>query len=540
MVGSRQMQRVLFEAREAGAKVVLVGDPEQLQAIEAGAALRALVERHGAAEITSVRRQASAWQRAATRELASEKTALALARYEAAGLVQAHGTRDEAKAALVAGWDERRRAAPSDSAMILAPTRADVRELNALARARLREAGELGPDAVVQTERGERAFAAGDRIMFLRNERSLGVKNGTLGTLEEIAGGSLVVRLDGDEGARVRFELKDYAALDHGYAATIHKAQGVTVERTHVLATPPMDRHAAYVALTRHRDGVALHWAREDFGDRAGLDRALSRERSKDTTLDYQAGFAERRGIVPHSEILLRRAPEQSEAAPRVRRGMFAGLRFGAGADRVESSERAGPTPRTAAERDPASVRLGAAVAGYTRAFADAERMRTAGLPVLPHQEEAFARADARLQALDRGTAEDLRMALERAPALAGSLKTHEDKAALMEAVAHERQVRLTPELRAERYVETWTRLSTERKGLDDWGPQGERRAALEDRLRQLAGALKRDPAAERVMKDRATEFGIAAGSRLYRVLEAPDAREAERLVRGLGRGLGR
>jgi len=58
-----------------------------------------------------------------------------------------------------------------------------------------------------------------------------------------------------------------------------------------------MDRHAAYVGLTRHREGVELHWAREDLRDRAGLDRVLSRERVKDTTLDYQAGFAARRGI---------------------------------------------------------------------------------------------------------------------------------------------------------------------------------------------------------------------------------------------------
>src|SRR3546814_1412509 len=57
MIGTRQMERVLSEAERAGAKVVLVGDPEQLQAIEAGAAFRSLAERHGAAEISEVRRQ---------------------------------------------------------------------------------------------------------------------------------------------------------------------------------------------------------------------------------------------------------------------------------------------------------------------------------------------------------------------------------------------------------------------------------------------------------------------------------------------------
>jgi len=92
MVGSRQMERVFSAAQQAGAKVVLVGDPEQLQAIEAGAAFRALAERHGAAEIGAVRRQREEWQRDATRELATARTGVALERYEAAGMVQGHAT----------------------------------------------------------------------------------------------------------------------------------------------------------------------------------------------------------------------------------------------------------------------------------------------------------------------------------------------------------------------------------------------------------------------------------------------------------------
>ncbi len=79
-----------------------------------------------------------------------------------------------------------------------------------------------------------------------------------------------MVWLDGAEGRAVGFDLKDYAEIDHGYAATVHKAQGVTVDRAHVLAGPTIDRHAAYVALTRHRSSVALHWSREDLVDRPG------------------------------------------------------------------------------------------------------------------------------------------------------------------------------------------------------------------------------------------------------------------------------
>ena len=90
------------------------------------------------------------------------------------------------------------------------------------------------------------------------------------------------------------FDLRDYAHIDHGYAATIHKAQGVTVDRAHVLASGYMDRHASYVALTRHRDGVALHYGQDEFRDGQALTRKLGREGVKDTSLDYRG--AEREG----------------------------------------------------------------------------------------------------------------------------------------------------------------------------------------------------------------------------------------------------
>ena len=175
-------------AQAAGAKVVLVGDPEQLQAIEAGAAFRAIAERVGAVEITEVRRQREGWQQQATRELATGRTAAALARYEAAGMVQAHATLDAPRRRWSPGWDAARQAAPEARQIMLAYRRVDVRDLNERARAVRQAAGELGEDHRWQTERGARTFADGDRVYFLRNERGLGVKNGTLGTVERIEG----------------------------------------------------------------------------------------------------------------------------------------------------------------------------------------------------------------------------------------------------------------------------------------------------------------------------------------------------------------
>jgi len=319
MIGTRQMERVLSEADRAGAKVVLVGDPEQLQAIEAGAAFRSVTERHGWAEITEIRRQHDDWQREATKGLATGRTGEAIHAYERHGMVEAAETREQARASLVDRWDAQRTAAPDQTRIILTHTNAEVRDLNLAARDRLRDAGELGADVRLSVERGARDFASGDRIMFLKNERGLGVKNGTLGKVEQVSAESLAVRLD--DGRQVAFDLKDYAHVDHGYAATIHKSQGVTVDRAHVLATPGMDRHSAYVALSRHRDGVQLHYGRDDFKDQRSLVRTLSRERAKDMASDYSRApdsrdrnaeiraFADRRGL--SGEIRLPDAPER-------------------------------------------------------------------------------------------------------------------------------------------------------------------------------------------------------------------------------------
>src|SRR5579859_5501221 len=280
MVGTRQLERVLSHAAEAGAKVVLVGDPQQLQAIEAGAAFRSIHERHGGAEIGEVRRQREDWQRDATRYLATGRTGHALESYRSRGMMHEAQTREQARGDLIERWDRERQAAPDKSRIILTHTNDEVRALNEVARGRMRAAGDLGDDVRLTVGRGARHFASGDRVMFLQNERGLGVKNGTLGTVEQASAQSMSVQTD--DGRSVQFDLKDYNKIDHGYAATIHKAQGMTVDRAHVLATPGMDAHASYVALSRHRDGVDLHYGRDDFANQDRLARTLSRDRAKD------------------------------------------------------------------------------------------------------------------------------------------------------------------------------------------------------------------------------------------------------------------
>ncbi|SEK02162.1 plasmid mobilization system relaxase [Sphingomonas sp. OV641] len=534
MIGTRQMERVLSHARDAGAKVVLVGDPEQLQAIEAGAAFRSIAERHGAAEISDVRRQHEDWQKDATRALATGRTGEAVHAYATHGMVHAAETREAARGELVDRWDAQRLADPDKTRIILTHTNAEVRDLNLAARDRLRDAGELGAGVRVSAERGAREFASGDRIMFLKNERGLGVKNGTLGKVERVSPDSMAVRLD--DGRRVAFDLKDYAHVDHGYAATIHKSQGVTVDQAHVLATPGMDRHSAYVGMSRHRDGAQLHYGRDDFADQRQLARVLSRDRAKDMAGDYgrEGATAEHDRVRAFAERREIRFPELArEMVAKVQakaKGMFAGFRPKPTSPEPARDGKGGPI-NTGSERGSPAPNQAKAIERYARAAADISRMRAKGLPVLPHQESALRKAGDALDASRPHAARDLASALRRDPRLIEQAAGGNTGSATR-AMAEEQRVRLDPDARADRFVKGWQAMQHARKGLERAGDKSGAEK-MRGRMEKAAGGLHRDPQLESALRRRAPELelklekGRAIGEALAKSL-GPD-RERDR-----------
>lgn len=297
MVGSRQMHTLLKAAEAAKAKVILVGDPEQLQAIEAGAAFRAIAERSPVARLTTVRRQTLAWQREATVDLAEARTGRALAAYGDAGQVRVYPADKQTLEAVAAAWAHDQYVAHrGDSSIMMTGTNKSAAQLNKAARETLKASGELGQEKLMKAlDEGinrprtefELPVAIGDRLLFTKNDPGLDVRNGTIGQVEGFGPHHLQMRVGGPKGRLLEVDLSQYRNFVHGYAVTVHKAQGVTMDRAHVLAEPNMDRHSTYVALSRHRKGVELHWSQETFGTRDKLHERLGRERLKDTTLDY-------------------------------------------------------------------------------------------------------------------------------------------------------------------------------------------------------------------------------------------------------------
>ena len=304
MIDVRQMRCVLEHAQERGAKVVLIGDPDQLKAIGPGDAFRGLIEQHGAARVDTIRRQAESWQREASEQLADGHLEPALAAYSEHGAIQWHTDPAQARDALVMRYFEDRYLAPDQSSMILAHRKADVRRLNEQIREVRRAAGELGPAVRLNG----RELAAGDRVLFQRNDHTgrqvrtvegagQGVKNGALGTLIEAEPHRLRIRLD--SGRTIELDPRIYDRLTHGYAVTVHKAQGVTVDRAYVLADRGFDRNLSYVALTRHRHQLALYVDRETFASGEHLRRVLAREPRKDLVRDYRPSVEPSQALEP-------------------------------------------------------------------------------------------------------------------------------------------------------------------------------------------------------------------------------------------------
>lgn len=252
--GTRMLSRLFAHAEHA--KVVLVGDPRQLPEIAAGGLFAHLAERPEAVRLVGNRRQRELWERAALADLRDGDVDVALAAYESRGRIVRSDSAVDVREAMTADWWAATVA--GESALMLAPRRVEVDDLNARARLRMTRAGRLhGPELVLD----ERPFQAGDRVLALRNDRRVGVLNGTRGTVAEVdvERHELVVATDAGPTVRLPARYLDAGHVAHGYAVTAHKAQGATVDRAMLLGTDAVYRELGYVGMSRGRLANTLY-----------------------------------------------------------------------------------------------------------------------------------------------------------------------------------------------------------------------------------------------------------------------------------------
>lgn len=299
MLGSRLLAQILDHADQVKAKVVLVGDAQQLQPIDAGGAFRLLAQNLGYASLKNIQRQKTLEDRKIVMQLASGESEQALAAMRKQGSLHVQPTQEKTIQHLIDDWWKTKVEQPSLSTLILAGTRSDLYQLNQEARLKMQSIGLLGTSCEVKTMLNDvhsfREFAVGDQILFCKNQRRLGITNGDVGILKKIQinqDGHWQFQVEREDRKIVEFSLTDdeniksaYTAIDYAYAISVHKAQGMTVDHAFVLSSDAMmDQEWSYVAASRAREQTHFYCSAEV---ETLIEVNMGRSRQKDTSLDY-------------------------------------------------------------------------------------------------------------------------------------------------------------------------------------------------------------------------------------------------------------
>ncbi|MFW6033848.1 MAG: AAA family ATPase, partial [bacterium] len=272
MCGTLALDTLTTHARQAGAKVLLVGDWAQLSAVESGGAFRMLVtDRADAPELSTVRRFEQRWERTASVRLRIGDTR-AIDTYAEHGRVRGGATDDMTDAAYTA-WAADEHA--GRTSLLIAATNTAVAELNTRARTDRVTRGQVEPDGV-RLHDGTRA-GTGDRIVTRQIDRTLRtgpnswVKNGDHWTvIRRFDDGSLAVRrgANPDHGPVLTLPAGYVAShVELAYATTAHRAQGDTVDTAHALVRPDSSREVLYVAMTRGRQSNTAYVCTDTHAD---------------------------------------------------------------------------------------------------------------------------------------------------------------------------------------------------------------------------------------------------------------------------------
>ncbi|UKA76147.1 MobF family relaxase [Arthrobacter sp. FW306-07-I] len=259
MVSTPQLSSLVTQARDAGAKILLVGDPAQLDAIDAGGILGWLDRQHKTARLTTIWRFNQPWERDASLQLRAGNYS-AVAAYDQHQRLR-HGSYLDMVDLAYLNWQTDTVA--GKACILIAPDNDTVHMLNERAQAARVNQGVVDAEQTVNISDGQRA-GRGDTIIARHNDRTLRdsngdfIRNGTLLDVVCVSGrDSSVLAARRDTGATAILR-RDYleASVELGYATTAHRAQGITADTSHTVVTQGrLTRELFYVGMTRGRTG---------------------------------------------------------------------------------------------------------------------------------------------------------------------------------------------------------------------------------------------------------------------------------------------
>lgn len=303
MARNDELGKLAQHVADAGGRLVLVHDARQLGAVGRGGGSSEAQRIAGGetARLDEIHRQREDWQRAASQAFGEGRAREAIQSYVEHNKVEWAASRGTARDMLVSDYvRELDKGAQPDKMLGLAHENRDVKAMNAEIRDVIKERGGLQNERTYKLE-GENGktqkigIAQGDRVVFEKNNARTGEKNGEFGTVTKTDRRGFDVRMD--DGRRQRVEDGGKHQMSHGYASTIHKSQGSTVNKTFVLASKGMDSKLTYVAMSRQREDTKLYVNRVEHKDADHLKNSLGRDGGREAFDSVRsAGKAESRG----------------------------------------------------------------------------------------------------------------------------------------------------------------------------------------------------------------------------------------------------
>jgi ATP-dependent exoDNAse (exonuclease V) alpha subunit len=299
MLATQHLARLAAAARASGAKLILAGDDKQLSSIERGGMFETLRQTHGAAILKDVQRVADAEQKEAFGQMHEGEFLDALKTFDKAGGLHWSEKQSDALRGMAAKYTADLAATPDKHRFMFAFTNVEVDALNDYARSLEKQRGDLGVDHQLAAASGAADFAPGDRIQFTGNgrtpkEKNAGLTNGRVGTITDITTENgkarVTVQLDTAKGKKpqsVSFvvgedsEAGEFNRFKRGYAGTIYRGQGRTLDQSYVCHSAQWRSSAAYVVLTRHRESVHILAARETVKDIESMAQGMGRAENK-------------------------------------------------------------------------------------------------------------------------------------------------------------------------------------------------------------------------------------------------------------------
>jgi conjugative relaxase-like TrwC/TraI family protein len=269
MVGTRQLLHLLTLAADRQCKVILVGDPAQLPELEAGGMFARLTDEPSAIALDGHHRQQHGWEQDALSALRAGDVAAALDAYRQHDRLHTATDHNAVASDAVRHYLSARSQQPDAwQTVLLASSREDVRDLNDRVRQGLLDSGALGKQALcVETEDGPISYRVGDQVLVTRNDHRRGLLNGTAATVTEVDSTKLTLTTTRGQQVSVEQDWLVAGQLHHGYAMTLHKAQGRTVHTALVVGTSTMSVQAGYVGLSRGTHANHLFLAEPDVAE---------------------------------------------------------------------------------------------------------------------------------------------------------------------------------------------------------------------------------------------------------------------------------